>query len=616
MFLLAFCLSVTVNADNEGPDRSRYSELTSENHPRVIYNGADFLKIRDLILDGSNPYVSKMHVAIMDAAAGCLERPPLERRLVGRRLLAVSREAMTRMVFCAYAFRTTGDIRYLNKAEDDIRTVCGFEDWNAERHFLDAGEMAAGVGLAYDWLYNDLGDGTKVMARKALNDFAFNPALGGESGAVFYGMKNNWNFVCNAGLVCAALATYEDNPEIARTIVEKAMETNGAAMEAGYSPDGNYLEGYGYWNYGTSFETLLLTALETATGDDGGLSSTEGFSKTGRYMTYMEGPSGQCFNYSDSGQSISGCLPLWYFAWKFRDLSCLFPLRGRETRVDRMAPLYVWCASRVGMDDIPSPETAIFHGEGGNPVVLVHDTWTMDERDSFLGVKAGKASCNHGHMDAGSFVFDADGVRWASDLGMENYTRLESYLGNIWDMSDGSDRWKVFRYNNFNHNTLTVNGTLHKAAGEAMILDTINSGGRKGAAVDLSAPLEGEVASAVRTIFIEGRDLVVEDRIVALDDKSAEIRWTLVTPAEPAIDGDTVILRQGDQTRRLTCASSGREVSWNIWSAQSQNPWDAPNKGFYECGYTCVVDPGDTAVITVRMSPCGPVPEETAAISH
>ena len=29
-------------------------------------------------------------------------------------------------------------------------------------------------------------------------------------------------------------------------------------------------------------------------------------------------------------------------------------------------------------------------------------------------------------MDAGSFVLDADGVRWAHDLGAENYNRIES----------------------------------------------------------------------------------------------------------------------------------------------------------------------------------------------
>lgn len=40
-------------------------------------------------------------------------------------------------------------------------------------------------------------------------------------------------------------------------------------------------------------------------------------------------------------------------------------------------------------------------------------------------------------MDAGSFVYDAENVRWATDLGSENYTTLEVNIGNgpTWDMT-------------------------------------------------------------------------------------------------------------------------------------------------------------------------------------
>ena len=47
---------------------------------------------------------------------------------------------------------------------------------------------------------------------------------------------------------------------------------------------------------------------------------------------------------------------------------------------------------------------------------------------SFLGVKGGMPKYNHGHMDVGSFVFDADGVRWAEDLGSQNYHSIPEPL--------------------------------------------------------------------------------------------------------------------------------------------------------------------------------------------
>ncbi len=615
MCLCALSLGLAACSDGgvKAPD---YSNLVAENHPRVIYTDADFEAIAHEVAEGTNPYLTDIHNIILETAASYLGAPALERIVIADfRLLAVSRAAEKRVLSCVYAYKTTGDRRFFDQAVFDVETLCKFENWNALRHFLDAGELAATVGLAYDWLYNDLADSTKVLARKALNEFAFKPATEIDGLFNFYHMTNNWNSVCNGGLVCAALATYEDNPEISNWIVEKALESNVEPMEVGYSPDGNYTEGYVYWNYGTIYEALLLTALETATGSDNGLSAIEGFSNSGKFIIYMEGPSGYCFNFSDCRPWIIPNLPQWYFAWKFGDLSVLYgekdkvsEMYGMETVNDddagsRLLPLIAWYASKVDVSNISAPKEHIFYGRGENPVVLVHDTWTKDENDKFLGVKAGKASNGHGHMDAGSFVFDAEGVRWAADLGAQDYESLEPYL-QIWDPSDEGERWQVFRYNNFNHNTLTVNDSHHKVAGEAKFLEVLDSDGKRGAVIDITSPLEGEVAEAVRTIYIEGDALVVEDKVTALEDKPANVRWTMVTPSEVKAENDGVTLSQKDKTRRLTGTSStGHGIQWCAWPAQSSNPWDAPNPGFNECGYTVTVNAGETACITVKLIP-------------
>lgn len=42
---------------------------------------------------------------------------------------------------------------------------------------------------------------------------------------------------------------------------------------------------------------------------------------------------------------------------------------------------------------------------------------------------AGLHYCNnHGHMDAGSFAYDGNGVRWSVDLGMQSYAKIEKAL--------------------------------------------------------------------------------------------------------------------------------------------------------------------------------------------
>lgn len=590
-----------------GPDWSR---LTAAAHPRLIFTDADFDAISTQV--SSDAVLASIHNKILAVAIRSVGAADLERVLSGKRLLDVSRNAEQRILACAYAYRTTGEERYLTQAEHDINTVCSFTDWNARQHFLDVGEMAAGVALGYDWLYNFLSDETKASVRAALNDFAFTPALNKVWNLDFYEATNNWNQVCNGGLVCAALAVYENSSSTAKTIIEKAIDSNLPAMQEMYSPDGNYPEGYSYWNYGTIYEALMLTALETSTGSDAGLSNVAGFPKTGKYMLYMESPIKKCFNYSDSAPSVTPCLPQWYFAWKFNDLSLLAIEKDRmdsyssasEARLLPLVAYYAYRLSIASIDDVPSPSESIFRGEGLTPVVLIHGNWKNDITDKFLGIKAGKAGTSHGHMDAGSFVYDAFGVRWSADLGLQSYGTLEPYI-NLWDMNDGSERWGSFRYNNFNHSTITVNDTYHKVNGEAVITGLVNSNGQKGATVDITAPLKTEVASAVRTIYMEGEDLVVKDEITALSSKAAKVRWTMVTEAEPVIEYGNITLKSktGKYMYLKKSSSTMHNPAWHTWSTESTNWYDAANTGYYECGYELTVQAGATASVTVRLTP-------------
>ena len=65
------------------------------------------------------------------------------------------------------------------------------------------------------------------------------------------------------------------------------------------------------------------------------------------------------------------------------------------------------------------------------PVALIRTGWNEGE-GFYVGIKGGTASANHAHMDAGSFVFEASGVRWAQDLGMQEYYSLEKENVRLW----------------------------------------------------------------------------------------------------------------------------------------------------------------------------------------
>ena len=162
----------------------------------------------------------------------------------------------------------TNDEKYRLRAEQEMIAVCSFQDWNPS-HFLDTGEMTLAVSLGYDWLYDKLQPETKKLIKESILNKGFAPSKDRQYNS-FLRTENNWNQVCNAGMVYGALAIMEDHREEAIEIIERAMSTIGISVK-GYAPDGNYPEGYNYWGYGTTFNVFLIAALESALGSDGGL---------------------------------------------------------------------------------------------------------------------------------------------------------------------------------------------------------------------------------------------------------------------------------------------------------------------------------------------------------
>ncbi|NJK99000.1 MAG: heparinase, partial [Bacteroidales bacterium] len=69
----------------------------------------------------------------------------------------------------------------------------------------------------------------------------------------------------------------------------------------------------------------------------------------------------------------------------------------------------------IPLDKIKEPASKVWMGQGANPVCLMRTSWN-DPNAIYVGFKAGSPSVNHGHMDIGSFIMEADGVRWASDF--------------------------------------------------------------------------------------------------------------------------------------------------------------------------------------------------------
>lgn len=587
-------------ANVEPAEIARRLEQIPPNHPRLYLPAGGEASLRRQI--SADPVMGKLFANLLREADRQLATKPVERVLIGRRLLDKSRTALSRVLHLGLAWRLTGEEEYLNRARTELLAVATFADWNP-KHFLDVGEMTTAVGIGYDWLYPALDEPTRRILRQAILEKGLQPSLVTDS---WTRVTNNWNQVCNAGVTVGALALAESEPALAARIIARAINTVPLAMHE-YSPDGAYPEGPGYWAYGTTFNVILISALQSVLGTDFGLTQQPGFLATADYHLHVTGPSGYYFNYADCGRGGRSLAPAMFWFAAQRQESYLLATEvaklaadadGRSSR-DRTEPLaLLWLAPAASK---PPPPTALsWTGRGSNPVAFHRSSW--ESSATFVAVKGGSPSTNHAHMDVGSFVMDADGVRWADDLGMQDYHSLESKGINLWGKTQDAERWKVFRLGASSHNILTVDGLPQRVDGHAAIV--LAQPNRT--VVDLGEVYRGQLAAARRGVALHAdRSALVQDEFRAAD-RAAMIRWAMVTRADVTIDG----------AGRATLVQSGRRLRFQVVEPASAVleifPTDPPpaatdsrNEGTRMLGFKVGVSKDQIQRIVVRLAPEG-----------
>ena len=558
------------------PARNKaYEQLSISNHPRLYFSEKDFRHLRQVTFGNrGNRYVRNISMSIIAAADSLAMHGeyPYRKDASGRRILENCSRPVLRSLFqTSYAYKITGKKKYLDRAISLLETVCAYPDWNPS-HYLDVAELALGVALAYDWLYWEI----PSELRDRVADKLIHEAMETPIEPIFIEWcyeVNNRNQVCNAGLAIAALAVWEKAPILCRDVLESSIARNRLAMESLYAPDGIYDEGAVYWSYGTTFEIALLDALESILGTDYGLSEVPGFDRTPYFEINMFSSTGReqdFFNYADTEDSLTlpGCI--WYFVRRSGDSGFLWPVREIYEQPsllcdkycdDRLAFITLYEAVHAQINKIAEPDAAPFFGDGTTPLAAFRTGWDKD--DLYLAIKGGSASSSHAHMDAGSFVFDAYGTRWACDPPRAPYASTEK-----WRKANGKKRheviWDFFSHRNTSHNTLIVNQKKHSIRGKAHLVKRIDSLDYQGACIDMGEIFAEDLSHAERTAaIVNGCRLEVVD-VLETGAAPAHIRWNWVTPAAVTLCPDGIILSKDGVEMKLSSESS-IPVNWKIW---------------------------------------------------
>lgn len=586
--------------------------LTPPEHPRILLQKGEEKALKKKIQ--KDVVWKDLHLSLLKEAEEMIKLPVNERIKTGMRLLGVSRENLRRIFILSYAYRMSGRTDFLKRAEAEMLKAASFSDWNPS-HFLDVGEMTMALAIGYDWLYEKLPKQTKEIVEKAIIEKGLLPSYDKRYNW-FLRAVHNWNQVCNAGMTFGALAIWDKETDLARKTINRAIETIKIPMEH-YAPEGAYPEGISYWDYGTSFNALFLSAVEKAFGTDFELGQMPGFLKTGEYVLHMVSPSLRNFAYSDNSQKAAMSPAMFWFYDKTKDASILYNQarlyqRDGKERIlkDRLAPaMLIWGAS-ASLSKIQEPDQLVWKAQGDNPVCLMRSSWS-DTSGVYVGVKLGSPSVNHGHMDIGSFVFEANGVLWGMDMGGENYNQLETKGVDLWNRKSGSQRWDVYRYNNRTHNTLSFNRKYQYVEGKAQIDKYSELAEHMYVVSDLTSVYEEQVKNVKRAVSLVDKKYVVVEDLIETNEHFTMMTWTMVTSATAKILSENVMLLEQDGKKLYIRVEGPEKIRWRIVPAEPDFSYNSPNPGVSLIGFDVDLELSRKQKVKVYL-----LPEENKEIQY
>ena len=568
-------------------------------HPRLILRSGDFDTVQRLIVQDS--VAQRMHNFIAKRADQLMGHKVSERQMTGKRLLGVSRNVLERVTMWSYMYHITGEQKYVERAEREMLAAASFSDWNPS-HFLDVGEMCVALAIGLDWLYDVLPESSRAAIAEAIAQKGLKAAE--LRRYWWYTGVNNWNSVCNAGLVMGAIAIADRYPELAQHHIAKSVKSNHLAMPS-YGPDGVYPEGYGYWDYGTWFQVLMIESLRSAFGDADGLEKYPGFLESARFMDYMQSFDRRVYNFSDDGAAYDTSNPLLYwFAAETGDMSLVWNERIITSSVKnmrlgsrRLLPVAMLFMSRCDMSKVAPSKNRCWSGQGAQPIFICRD------KEFFLATKGGSPSLPHAHMDGGSFVYEWGGVRWALELGSQNYHSLEKEGVDLWNMKQASQRWDVFRLALDSHNTIMVNNKRLSVNESAPMTATYTDPKRSGAQFDLSS-LYFDLERAVRTLIVDDKGkLSITDEMTA-GAIDCRVRWTICTPATPkVVSRNEIELQSGDHKVLLRVVSPKGDVEPFVLPNTPRHSYEVDNKGTLRVGFYTNIPKNKAKTLKVELVP-------------
>jgi hypothetical protein len=545
-------------------------KILKTGHPRLFIDPEVVKGMKEL--EKNDAFFKELKAGLIQKANSLLDEKPVAFKITGPRMLKNCQEIHSRVATLSLAYLLDKDMKYATRAKDELLNAANYPHWNKD-HFLDTAELITAFAIGYDWLYEALQKSELEIIKNAMISKGIQVGVEEHKNNIWWaGHKYNWNQVCNGGMIIGALAVADEEPKLCDEVFNATTKHLPVAFNS-FGKEGGWEAGPDYWQYTAWYSALLLEVLQKVTGNDFGLSKTEGFDKTGLFPIYSAGPNDKYFNFADADEDYNSLPTLFWLGKQFKIDACInenhrLLRKDIVNKADFDAFNLVWYAP-LKKDAQPLPASFAFRDINA---AYMRGKWG-DKESTFVAIKGGFNQADHAHLDLGTFVLDMQGIRWASDLGRDNYD-----LPNYFDLSEGGGRWKYFRLNTKSHNTLVLNNDIQRATAKAAIKSFETTADATIVVIDLTEAYVPHAKSVTRTVkFIGGQEIIIEDKIEWAGTQKLA-RWQMLTDAEISLSASGAELRKGGKKINVSLLEpSGSK--FEVVSAAQAEP-EKPNKGF------------------------------------
>lgn len=580
-------------AEKVSSDLRNYTSVGS--HPRLLVHKDEVEQIRDRVhthsdlLESYNTIKAKADKILTSSTVAYSKKD-------GTRLSSAA-DVLDYVETLGFVYLISKDEKYAKRLYDELENAANYVDWNPY-HFLDTANMMSAFAIGYDMAYDYISKDASRVAKltEAVVSKGFEPLLDDyldreRERSYKWSLSadpDNWNVVCNGGAILASLSFFDDIEQYPSLIMSYALPSLEKPT-ASFAPDGAWFEGVGYWKYMMTNYVNILASLNNSIGTDYGFSNVEGLDKTGYFLVAMTGCDGH-FNFSDSDVGDVRAPSLFYLANLFdnkdfekHQYSMIKKLGGVMEYKD-----ILWYKGDFEYEPIVPSADYYFRDT---------EVCSMYGDNVYVGFCGGENYVEHSHLDIGSFVMDMEGVRFASDLGKEDYNISTTYTR------------EAYRHRAEGHNTLVINPDISPDQREygSAVIDRFDSYDNGAIAVcDMTSAYCDDVKTALRGIKLADnrKTVLIQDEVSCI--AASEIWWFMHTDAEDitlSSDGKTAILTKDGKTIKAEILADGSFEVMNAKPLETspQNDEQSVNSSYQKLAvhFENVTD----IALTVRFSP-------------